>query len=142
MQPLYYWPPMSQQNVQIVQLAFEAIRRRDIEALLQLYDADIEFLPLTWTLVECGGYAGHSGVRDYFEEVAQVWEEMRPYAHTTQPVGDHVVVAGGCAVRGIGSGAESDERMAWVITLRNGKIVRHRGYSTPEEALEAVGLAA
>ena len=132
---------MPQENVQIVQLAFDAIRRRDIEALLQLYDTDIEFLPLTGTLVESGGYAGHAGVRDYFEEIAQVWEEMRPYAHTTQPVDDHVVVTGGCAVRGI-SGVESDDRMAWVITLRKGKIVRNRGYGTAEEAFEAVGLPA
>jgi ketosteroid isomerase-like protein len=131
---------MSDENVQIVQLAFEAIRRRDIEGLLQMYDPDIEFMPLTGTLVESGGYAGHAGVRDYFDEVAQVWEEMRPYAHTTQPVGDHVVVMGGCAVRGIGSGLESDDRMAWVITVQNGKIVRHRAFGTPEEALDAVGL--
>ena len=67
---------------------------------------------------------------------------MRPYAHTTQAVDDHVVVTGGCAVRGIGSGVESDGRMAWVITLRNGKIVRHCGFGTAEEALEAVGLPA
>jgi ketosteroid isomerase-like protein len=133
---------MSQENVQIVQLAFDAIRRRDVAALLQLYDADIEFLPLTGTLVESGGYAGHAGVPDYFDEVAQVWEEMRPYAHTTQPVDEHVVVTGGCAVRGIGSGVESDDRMAWVITLRNGKIVRHGGFGTAEEALEAVGVPA
>ena len=126
--------------MEIVQLAFEAIRRRDLDALLQLYDADIEFLPLTGTRVESGGYSGHAGVRDYFDEVAQVWEEMRPYAHTTQPVGDHVVVAGGCAVRGFTSGVASDDPMAWVITLRDGKIVRHRGYHTAEEALEAVGL--
>jgi ketosteroid isomerase-like protein len=131
---------MSDDNVQMVELAFEAIRRRDIESLLQLYDPDIEFMPLTGTLVESGGYAGHAGVRDYFDEVAQVWEEMRPYAHTTQPVGHHVVVMGGCAVRGIGSGLESDDRMAWVITLENGKIVRHRAFGTPQEALEAVGL--
>jgi ketosteroid isomerase-like protein len=131
---------MSERNVEIVQLAFDAIRRRDLDALLQLYDADIEFLPLTGTRVESGGYAGHAGVLDYFDEVAQVWEEMRPYAHTTQPVGDHVVVTGGCAVRGINSGVESDDSMAWVITLRDGKIVRHRGYRTAQEALDAVGL--
>jgi ketosteroid isomerase-like protein len=133
---------MSERNVEIVQLAFEAIRRRDLDALLELYDADIEFLPLTGTHVESGGYAGHAGVLDYFDEVAQVWEEMRPYAHTTHPVGDHVVVTGGCAVRGINSGVASDDRMAWVITLRDGKIVRHRGFHTAEEALDAVGLAA
>jgi len=132
---------MSQRNVEIVQVAFDAIRRRDIEALLALYDADIEFLPLTGTRVESGGYAGHSGVRSYFEEVAEVWEEMRPYAHTTRPVGEYVVVMGGCAVRGIGSGVESDDPMAWVITLRNEKIIRHRGYRNAEEALEAVGLS-
>jgi ketosteroid isomerase-like protein/AraC-like DNA-binding protein len=132
--------PMAEDKVQIVERAFDAICRRDIDGLLELYDPDIEFLPLTGTLVESGGYAGHAGVRDYFEEVAQVWEEMRPYAHTTQPVGDHVVVTGGCAVRGMGSGVESDDRMAWVITVQNGKIVRHRGYARAEEALEAVGL--
>jgi ketosteroid isomerase-like protein len=67
---------------------------------------------------------------------------MRPYAHTTQPIGDHVVVVGGCAVRGIGSGVASDDPMAWVIPLRHGKIVRHRAFRTAGEALEAVGLAA
>jgi len=30
--------------------------------------------------------------------------------------------------------------MAWVITVRNGKIIRHRGYPTGEEALDSVGL--
>jgi ketosteroid isomerase-like protein len=131
---------MSEENVEIVQRAFDAIRRRDIEALLALYDADIEFLPLTGTRVESGGYAGHAGVRSYFEEVAEVWEEMRPYADTTRPVGDHVLVMGGCAVRGIGSGALSDDPMAWVITLDDGKIVRHRGYGSADEALEALEL--
>jgi hypothetical protein len=31
--------------------------------------------------------------------------------------------------------------MAWVLTLRNGKVVRHRGFGTREEALEAAGLS-
>jgi hypothetical protein len=30
--------------------------------------------------------------------------------------------------------------MAWVITVRNGKVTRHHGYRTGDEALEAVGL--
>jgi ketosteroid isomerase-like protein len=127
-------------NVEIVRRAFDAIGRRDIDALLELYDAQIEFLPLTGTQVESGGYAGHAGVRSYFQEVAEVWEEMRPYADALWAVGDHVVVLGGCVVRGRGSGAESDGPMAWVITFDVGKIVRHRGYQTAEDALDAVGL--
>jgi len=132
---------MSEKNVETVRLAFDAIGRRDINALLSLYDPQIEFLPLTGTRVESGGYGGHGGVRDYFEEIAEVWEEMRPYADAMWPVRDHVVVLGGCVVRGRRSGAESNSPMAWVITVRDGKIERHRAYATVEEALEAVGLS-
>ena len=133
---------MSESNVEIVRSAFDAIRRRDLDALLALYDPEIEFLPLTGTHVERGGYAGHAGVLSYFDEVAEIWEEMRPYADSTRAVGDHVVVLGGCAVRGITSGVESDDPMAWVITVQDGKITRHRAFSTAGEALKAVGLAA
>ena len=131
---------MSQENVKIVRLTFDAIRRSDIDALLELYDADIEFLPLTGTRVESGGYTGHAGVREYFAEIAEVWDEIRPHAEDIRTVGDHVVVLGGCAVRGRASGAESDEAMAWVITVRNGTVTCHRGCRTRDEALEAVGL--
>lgn len=131
---------MSRENVETVRLTFEAIRRWDIDALLKLYDPEIEYLPLTGTRVESGGYNGHAGVREYFEEIAEVWEELRPHAEDIRTVDDHVVVLGGCAVRGRGSGAESDNPMAWVITVRDGKVTSHRGYRTGDEALEAVGL--
>jgi len=131
---------MSADNQQIVRWTFEAICDEDIDRLLGYYDDRIEFLPLTGTLVESGGYVGHGGVRDYFEECAEVWELMQPHADDLRTVGDHVVVLGGCAVRGRGSGAGSDNPMAWVITLRDGRVIRHRGFATREEALDAVGL--
>jgi ketosteroid isomerase-like protein len=131
---------MSQDNVGVVRRSLDAIHRWDIDALLELYDPDIHFLPLTGTRVESGGYFGHAGVRDYFEEVADVWEELHPYGDDFRTVGSEVVVLGGCAVRGRGSGAVTDTPMAWVMTVRNGKITSHRGYRTREEALEAAGL--
>ena len=73
---------MSQENVEIVRLTFEAVRRWDIDALLQLCHAEIEYLPLTGTRVESGGYSGHAGVREYFEEIADVWEKLRPTPRT------------------------------------------------------------
>ena len=132
---------MSQENVDVVRRTFEAIGRWDIEGLLELYDPEVEYLPLTGTRVESGGYFGHAGVRDYFEEVAEVWSEMLPRVEDVRTAGDDVVVLGGCAVRGRGSGAESDTPMAWVIRVRDGKVIRHRGYPTREEALDAVGLS-
>jgi len=132
---------MSEENAQVARRTFEAIGRWDIDELLTMYDPAIEFLPLTGTRVESGGYVGHAGVRAYFEEVGEVWEDMRPHADDIRTVGDHVLLLGGCAVRGRGSGAESDSPMAWVLTVRDGKVVRHRGYASRTEALKAVGLS-
>ena len=132
---------MSADNAQVARQTFKAICNRDIDGLLELYDGDIEFMPLTGTRVESGGYVGHAGVRDYFEEADEVWEEMQPYADDVRTIGDDVVILGGCAVRGRGSGARSDNPMAWVLTLRGGKVIRHRGFVTREEALEAAGLS-
>jgi ketosteroid isomerase-like protein len=132
---------MPADNSDVARQSFEAIGRWDIDGLLELYDPEIEFLPLTGTRVESGGYIGHAGVRAYFEEVAEIWDRLHPHAHDVRTVGDQVVLLGGCAVRGRGSGAESDSPMAWVLTLRDGKVTRHRGYRTRAEALEAVGLS-
>jgi ketosteroid isomerase-like protein len=124
----------------VARQTFEAIGARDLDALLALYDEEIEFQPLTGMEVEMGGYRGHAGVRRYLEEASEIWDEMLPHVDDLHTVGDHVVILGGCAVRGRGSGAISDNSMAWVLTFRDGKVLRHRAYRTSEEALEAVGL--
>jgi len=131
---------MSQSNVEIVRKSFAAIAEGDLDRLLPLYDPDIDFRPLTGTRVERGGYRGHAGVREYFAEAAELWEDLRPIADTMQTVGDHVIVFGHCSFRGRTSKVESDDPMAWVITVRDGKIVRHHVCRTQEEALEAAGM--
>jgi ketosteroid isomerase-like protein len=132
---------VSDQNTRVARRTFEAICARDVGSLLSLYHEDIEFEPLTGIEIELGGYHGHAGVRRYFEEASQVWDEMLPHADDVRAVGDHVLILGGCAVRGRGSGALADNPMAWVLTLRDGKVLRHRAYRTREEALDAVGLS-
>jgi uncharacterized protein len=131
---------MSQENVEIVRKSFDAIGRGDLDALLELYDPDIEFKPLTGTRVETGGYPGHQGVRQYFEEADEVWDEVRPVAGEITTTGDDVVVFGHCAIRGKASEIETNSPCSWVITVREGRITRHRVYGTSGEALEAAGL--
>jgi len=127
---------MSQENVEIVRRSFDAMCRSDVDDLLDCYDGDAEFMPLTGTLVESGGYHGHAGIRSYFAEAAETWERLRPHADDIRTIG----VLGGCAVRGKGSAVETDSPMAWVITIRAGKITSHRAYKSHGEALEAAGL--
>jgi ketosteroid isomerase-like protein len=84
----------------VVRESFDAMGRGDLDALLDLYDSDIKFEPLTGTRVESGGYRGHQGVRQYSEEVDEVWDEVRPVAGEITKTGDEVVVFGHCSIRG------------------------------------------
>jgi ketosteroid isomerase-like protein len=127
-------------RLDLVRAGFEAIRTRDIDSLLELYTDDASFLPLTGTRVESGGYVGHAGIREYFVEMAEVWEEIDPYADEVREQGDTVVAVGGCHVRGRGSGAEADTPMAWVYRLRDGRISSLHAFATAEEAFAAAGI--
>jgi ketosteroid isomerase-like protein len=122
-------------NVALVERSFAAMCAWDVEELLRLYAADVEFLPLTGTRVESGGYRGHEGVRAYFAEARQLWDVLEPQALEHRELGDSVVVAGRCRVRGRTSGAESHPECAWVIRVRDETIVSHRTCATFDEAL-------
>jgi ketosteroid isomerase-like protein len=128
------------ENVELVRRSFEAMSSWDVDVLLRLYDPEVEFLPLTGTRVESGGYRGHEGVRGYFAEARDIWDVLEPDGHEYRDLGDCVVVAGHCRVRGRVSGAESDSACAWVIGVRDGTIVSHRTCATYDEALQAAGL--
>jgi uncharacterized protein len=128
------------ENVELVRRSFEAMRAWDVEALLRLYDPDVEFLPLTGTRVESGGYRGHEGVRAYFAEARALWDVLEPEGEEYRDLGDRVLVAGRCRVRGRVSGAESHPACAWVIGVRDGAIVSHRTCVTYDEALLMAGV--
>jgi ketosteroid isomerase-like protein len=135
-----YAPSPVSDNVELVRRSFEAISAWDIDALLRVYHPEIEFLPLTGTQVETGGYRGHDGVRAYLEEAEDLWEVLEPDGNHYEDLGDRVVVSGTCLVRGRASGAESRPACAWVIGVRDGLIVAHTTCSTLEEAERLAGV--
>lgn len=124
-------------NVEVVRKSFDAMRAWDVESLLRLYAPDVEYLPLTRTRVEGGGYHGHAGVRAYFAEAAELWDVIEPEGDDFRELGDWVVVTGHCRVRGRASGAEDRPACAWAIRVRDGLIVSHRTCATYDEALAA-----
>jgi uncharacterized protein len=127
------------QNIELVKRSFEAISAWDIDTLLELYDPDVALLPLTGTRVETGGYRGHDGVRAYLAEAQDLWDVLEPEGHEYADLGDRVVVSGHCRVRGRSSGAESDPACAWVIGIRDGRIVSHTACATYDEAVRVSG---
>ena len=128
------------ENIELVKRSFEALSSWDVDGLLGLYDPDVQFLPLTGTRVGTGGYRGHDGVRAYLEEARELWDVLEPHGHEYVDLGDRVLVAGSCRFRGRSSGAESDPACAWVVGVRDGRIVSHRTCATYDEAVHSAGL--
>ena len=95
------------ENIELVKRSFEALGSRDLDALLGLYDPDVQFLPLTGTRVGTGGYRGHDGVRAYFERPGTLWDVLEPHGREYVDLGNRVLVAGSCRFRGRSSGAKA-----------------------------------
>jgi ketosteroid isomerase-like protein len=127
------------ENIELVKRSFEALGSRDLDALLGLYDPDVQFLPLTGTRVGTGGYRGHDGVRAYFEEARELWDVLEPHGREYVDLGNRVLVAGSCRFRGRSSGAESEPACAWVVGVRDGRIVSHRTCASYDEAVQSAG---
>jgi ketosteroid isomerase-like protein len=126
-------------NVDLARRAFEAFGERDLAALLELMDDEVEFLPATASLTTGGEpYRGHEGITRYLDDVGRVWKELRVYPSDYRDLGESVVALGRIHARG--GGMIIDRPTGWVWRFRDGKIVWGRVYSTQEEALQAVGL--
>jgi uncharacterized protein len=132
---------MSQENVEVVREALDAVNRRDTEAGLSYIDPEAELQSAIIGGAEGNTYRGHEGIRDWMAESDATFEELRVEPEEVRDLGDDVLLIGRLYARGRESGVEVDSATAWLFTLHDGKIMRARGYLNPEEALEAAGLS-
>ena len=135
---------MSQENVEIVRRVYDAAARRDSAAVLALYDPEVVLdnsrLPIG-TLMGGGIYRGHEGLRSFFREWHESWENIEyDYEELIDAPGEHVIAVVTRRGRGRASGAEVEVPLALVWTLSEGKVVRVVWYPSTEEARQAVGL--
>ncbi|HEX2129037.1 MAG TPA: nuclear transport factor 2 family protein [Solirubrobacterales bacterium] len=133
---------MSQENVEIVRRLWDAANRRDRDAVLSLYDRDVE-LDVTgfpFPATEGGTYQGHDGLRRLFREWRDTWRDADAQLHEVVDAGDTVVAVYTYRAHGRTSGAPVHHEFATVTTIRSGKIVRVRWFPSAERALTAAGL--
>jgi ketosteroid isomerase-like protein len=124
---------VSEENLAVVRRVYEAFDARDVDALIAICTADVEFLPVTANLTTGGvPYRGHDGLRLYFEDVARVWDDVRLYPDALDDRGDTVVVLGRVHARG--GGMVIDRPTGWVWRLHDGKIRHGRVFASHEEA--------
>jgi ketosteroid isomerase-like protein len=135
---------MSQENVDIVRRGIEAAIRRpepDFATMNALYHPDHEFISVVDSTLEGGSHRGMSGYREWLLGVEETVQSRSRLEQVTEIDEERVLAIAPTRHEGRSSGVALDEeRMAAVVTVRGGKIIRTEVYPSPEEALEAAGL--
>jgi uncharacterized protein len=123
---------------EIVQTAFEAFSRGDIDAVLDLCDPDVVVRDPERTGTT---FRGPDGLRQFFEEWLENWEEYRSEPAELTESGDEILVHAIQTGKGKLSGIEIEQDLFVVLRLRDGKFVEYRLYTKREGALASMGAA-
>src|SRR5688572_4539800 len=102
---------MASANVEIIRRGLDAYNRGDVEAVLETADPDIEFVPLR-SLVVGGSYRGHDGIRRFFEDLDEEWEDRLIGNEQFRERGDSVLLLGEFEAKGKASGMQVNSPVA------------------------------
>ncbi len=132
---------MSQENVELVQRTYEAIRRRDVEGCLRELHPEVQGTAFLMSL-EDEVFHGHEGFRRFLERLFEVFPDWAPEITEALAHNDMVLVAIRVSAHGAASGVPLNWTYWQVARLRDGKVISWHGFGTRAEAVEALGLRA
>ena len=127
-------------KIEIARRATEALRRRDLDALRELFAPDCELVPGRAD-VEGTVFRGLDALPTWFAAVDEAWESGTFEVESRREGPDWVLSFVRLRTRGRESGAELDVPAAAVYRFRNGLITVLRLYTSRADALADVGLA-
>jgi ketosteroid isomerase-like protein len=128
---------MSETHVEVVRRCLAAVEADDVEASLQMLDADVVVTPSSELVTgSTGPYHGHAGARRWFAEAAVAVQKLRLEPYEFVDFGDQVYVSGRHSVER--DGGDVGEYGASVWRFEHGFIVQVQGYADRDEALSAV----
>ena len=132
---------MSDENVEVVRRAIDAVNRGDLDAWLGFLSPEVawESLPLVGFR---DVYRGRAEAREWLEQLLEVSEEAHvEIEEITALSDDRVLIVSRVTGRGRASGVPV-ERLSWEVSwLADGLITRRQVFWTRDEALEAAGLS-
>jgi ketosteroid isomerase-like protein len=130
---------MSQENVEIIRAAIDALNRGDIDAALKDAAADFEW-DFSRSIGMQPGVYRLDQMQELWDEFYGLWESSRWEAEEFIDAGDLVMTLVTNFLGGR-DGVEVQARGAWVWMFRDGKVARITFYQERQEALEAAGLS-
>jgi len=135
---------MSEDNAEIVRRGMEAANRRpkpDFATINDVYHPDHELVTRMSAALEGGSQRGVRGYREYLRNTEETVQPESRLEQVTEIDTDRVLAIVPTRLQGKSSGVTlPEQRLASIVTVRDGKIVRTEVYSSPEEALKAAGL--
>src|SRR3954453_16708843 len=112
--------------------------RRDQDAWVAVWKPDCEWHPFLTARVEGDpGYHGHNGMRAWFEDVDEMFEEGGVDLDQYRQVGGRLPLLGRMTARDRVSGAQVSSEVAWVVEPRGERFQRGWAYTSHEEAERA-----
>jgi ketosteroid isomerase-like protein len=127
-------------GIALVRRAFDAFDRRDLSALVELTDPEVELFAPTAALANDGRcYRGHDGIARYLQDVEQAWTRLQVIPERFREVGNHVVCLGRARAQAR-DGLEVDSPTAWVWELRAGKLLWGCVYADPGRTFMGLSL--
>jgi ketosteroid isomerase-like protein len=132
---------MSQENVEVVRKATDALNRRDVDGWLENWAPDAV---VDWSNSrgpDAAVYKGHDEIRAFTQRFLAAWNDVRIEIDDPTEVEDDLLVVENIAYLRGRDGIETQARSAWVITFRDGQQTSLTLYQTKREALEAAGLS-
>jgi ketosteroid isomerase-like protein len=124
-------------NVQAVRQAFSAVGRRDLGALLEHADPEIELHPLT--SVWRRPYRGHTGIEQWTRDLGDLWREFSVAAEGFRDLGDEtLLVRMHWHGRAEGGSTELEGPAAAVVRFRGERMISVDVHLDEERALASV----
>jgi ketosteroid isomerase-like protein len=123
-------------DIDVVKAVFAAFTERDLEAVLAHAHPEMVFSPVTGDYAgRTEPYRGHDGLRQYFRDVAAVWDELRIVPGEFRQSGDTILVTGRVSARSparIVAGSTG-----WIWHLSDGLVTYARVYASAADAMAA-----
>jgi ketosteroid isomerase-like protein len=139
---------VTQENVELVRRLYaelasegsaeELERRLTDDALNRFLAPEIEWVPVSQSLLAVESYRGFDGVRRFWGEFLSTWESYGVELLSVRDAGDRVAVV--VHIVGRTHELEVEDTRSSLLTVRDGRVVRVQSFADPEGAREAAGL--
>jgi ketosteroid isomerase-like protein len=139
---------VSRQNVELVRRLYAELasegspqqfeQRMSDDALARFLDPQIEWVPLTESLLAADSYRGFDGVRRFWGEFPSAWQRYRVETPSFDDAGDQVAVVVHIVART--HELQVDQTRSSLLTVRDRRVVRVQSFADPDGARHAAGL--